>query len=186
MNKIGLFLTLAVFSTFTHAGSLTIPKTYINSEQLLSADLNANMNAIQASVNGNAADIVTLTNQVKPGITFTKLHAADELGLRLLNGTNFTDIGSIAAISGLLLEWRMANRPEVFQQFIHLTNYDKDIITGAIATPVNYPRQYTIIVGDNFGSIIWIAVSISRTTLTLTSSTVADPQVFLERIYSFK
>jgi len=186
MNKIVLILTLVVFSTFTHAGSLTTPKTYINSEQLLATDLNANMNAVQASVNGNATDILTLTNQATSGITFTKLHTADELGLRVANGVNFTDIGSVAAISGLLLEWRMVNNQEVFQQFIYLTNYDKDIITGAIATPANYPRRYTTIVSDSLRKIMWLGVSISGTTLTISTNSVADAQVFLERIYSFK
>ncbi len=120
------------------------------------------------------------------GLTFTKLHAVDELGL-CTGGTctDNTDIGNVANYNGLLLEWRMNGRPEVFQQIIHLTDYDKDVILGIIPNPPNYPRRYTIIVADAFATMMWLGVSINGSNLYISTNSVASPQVYLQRIYSF-
>jgi len=125
------------------------------------------------------------------GISFNKLHASDELNLVMSSsiGPNVegssTDIGDIANYKGLMLEWRMNGRPEVFHQFIYLSDYDKDIILGNISTPTDYPRRYTTILSDGFGTMMWLGVSIKGTRLYLSTNSQADPRVKLQRIFSF-
>jgi len=191
---------LVLFVAFAHADNLTIPNSYGTGDRLTAQNLNNNMNAVKSSIddnngriNINASDIAALIADVNAlkaqigsttgsGINFTKLHTADELGLGV---SGSVDIGSVANIKGLLLEWRMANRQEVFQQFVYLSDYDKSVITGAIQPPANYPRRYTTIVSDSFGTMMWLGVSITGTTLTVSTNSTANPQVSLERIFSF-
>lgn len=128
------------------------------------------------------------------GLSFVKLHAEDELNLVM--GTSVgptvpgssTSIGDVTSYNGLVLEWRMNGRPEVFHQFIHLSAYDKAVILGQVAVNPyvdNYPRRYTTIVADGFGQMMWLGVSISGDRLYLSTNSVANPQVRLQRIFAF-
>lgn len=133
---------------------------------------------------------------VGPGMTFTKLHGEDELNL-VMSGSvgpyvpgSSTSIGDITNYNGLVLEWRMNGRPEVFHQFIHLSALDKAAILGNVppsSDPYDYqyPRRFTTIVADGFGTMMWLGVSISGDRLYLSTNSVANPQVRLQRIYSF-
>lgn len=123
------------------------------------------------------------------GFNVVKLHAQDELNLVLGGsvGPNVTgssaNIGDISNYKGLILEWRMWNRPEVFHQFIYLSDYDKDVILGNIAVPTDYPRRYTTILSDAIGTIMWLGVSLEGTQIYLSATSVANPSPRLQRIY---
>lgn len=123
------------------------------------------------------------------GFNVQKLHAQDELGLVMSSsvGPNVAgssvNIGNIAKYTGLILEWRMDGRPEVFHQFIYLSDYDKDVILGNISTPSEYPRRYTTLLSDGFGTLMWLGVSLSGTQLYLSTNSVANPTPKLQRIY---
>jgi hypothetical protein len=127
----------------------------------------------------------------KAGMSYRMLHRGN-LGLVMGSTTgpnvvgSSTDIGDINKYSGLLLEWKMNGRPEVFQQLILLSDYDKQIILGTIATPEDYPRRYTTILADNFGTLMWLGVSIEGTRLYLSTNSVASPRLTLERIYGIE
>jgi len=134
-----------------------------------------------------------------PGFTFTKLHAEDELNLVMSSSVgpyvpgSSAGIGDITNYNGLVLEWRMNGRPEVFHQFIHLSALDKDVILGNVPAPSDpdnpyhsaYPRRFTTIVADDFGTMMWLGVSISGDRLYLSTNSVANPRVRLQRIYAF-
>lgn len=124
------------------------------------------------------------------GFNVKKLHTQDELNLVKSSsvGPNVpgssTNIGDVSNYKGLILEWRMNGRPEVFHQFIYLTEYDKDIILGNTAEPSDYPRSYTTILSDGFGTMMWLGVSIQGTQLYLSTNSVANPTPNLQRIYA--
>jgi hypothetical protein len=123
------------------------------------------------------------------GFNVKKLHQIDELNLIMTGqvGPNVpgssTNIGDISPYKGLILEWRMNNRPEVFHQVIYLSPRDKDIILGRISPPANYPRRYTTILADGFATMMWLGVSIQGTQLYLSTNSVANPTPRLQRIY---
>ncbi len=123
------------------------------------------------------------------GLNIVKLHAEDQLGLEMsttigpdVPGSS-VNIGDISRFKGLILEWQMDGRPEVFHQFIYLSEYDKDVILGNISTPDNYPRRYTKIISDSFGTMMWLGVSIDGTQLYLSTNSEANPSPKLQRIY---
>ena len=124
------------------------------------------------------------------GMLVKKLHTTDELDLHVTSITgpyvagSSTDIGNITDYNGLLLEWRMDTRAEVFQQVIYLSDYDKSIILGTIAPPANYPRRYTTILSDNFGTIMWLGVSMTGTRLYLSTNSSPSPTPRLQRIFA--
>ncbi len=123
------------------------------------------------------------------GFNVVKLHTQDELNLIMSSsvGPNVVgssaNIGDVANYKGLILEWRMDGRGEVFQQFIYLSEYDKDIILGNTTPPTDYPRRYTTILSDGFGQIMWLGVSIQGTQLYLSTNSIASPTPKLQRIY---
>jgi len=94
------------------------------------------------------------------------LHEEDELNLFMTPSQgpfvpgSSTNIGDISTYKGLILEWRMNGRSEVFHQFIFLSQQDKNIILGNTPAPPNYPRRYTTILSDGFGTMMWLGVSI--------------------------
>jgi hypothetical protein len=123
------------------------------------------------------------------GFNVRKLHQVDELNL-IMTGTigpnvfgSSTNIGDITPYKGLILEWRMNNRPEVFHQVIYLSPRDKDIILGRIPKPANYPRRYTTILADGFATMMWLGVSLEGTQLYLSTNSVANPTPRLQRIF---
>jgi hypothetical protein len=125
------------------------------------------------------------------GFHVKKLHTQDELNLINTGvwGPNVpgssTDIGDVQQYKGLILEWRMqTSRAEVFHQIIYLSQKDKDIITGVIPKPANYPRRYTTILADNFATMMWMGVSIQGTRLYMSTNSVANPTPRLMRIYA--
>ena len=124
------------------------------------------------------------------GFNVIKLHAQDELDLVMSTsiGPNVpgssANIGNISNYKGLVLEWRMNGRSEVFHQFIYLSDYDKDIILGNIPEPTDYPRRYTTILSDGFGTMMWLGVSLQGTQLYLSTNSVANPSPRLQRIYA--
>lgn len=123
------------------------------------------------------------------GFNVVKLHSQDELNLVMSSsvGPNVPgsswNIGDISKLKGLILEWRMDGRPEVFHQFIYLSDYDKDVILGTIGTPTDYPRRYTTILSDGFGTLMWLGVSLDGTQLYLSTNSVANPSPKLQRIF---
>jgi hypothetical protein len=123
------------------------------------------------------------------GFNVVKLHSQDELNLVMTSsvGPNVPgsswNIGDISKLKGLILEWRMDGRPEVFHQFIYLSDYDKDVILGTIGTPTDYPRRYTTILSDGFGTLMWLGVSLDGTQLYLSTNSVANPSPKLQRIF---
>lgn len=123
------------------------------------------------------------------GLNVVKLHAADELDLVMSSsvGPNVpgssANIGDISKYKGLILEWRMNGSPEVFHQFVYLSDYDKDVILGNIAAPAEYPRRYTTILSDGFGTMMWLGVSLQGTQIYLSTNSVANPGVKLQRIF---
>lgn len=123
------------------------------------------------------------------GFNVVKLHSQDELNLVMSSsvGPNVPgsswNIGDISKLKGLILEWRMDGRPEVFHQFIYLSDYDKDVILGTIVTPTDYPRRYTTILSDGFGTLMWLGVSLDGTQLYLSTNSVANPSPKLQRIF---
>jgi hypothetical protein len=124
------------------------------------------------------------------GMNVKKLHSQDELNLIMTDsrGPNVpgssTDIGDITNYKGLVLEWRMNGRPEVFHQFIYLSPRDKNIILGRQSPPTDYPRRYTTILSDGFGTIMWLGVSMQGTRLYLSTNSVANPTPRLQRIFA--
>lgn len=124
------------------------------------------------------------------GFNVIKLHTQDELDLVMSVSTgpnvpgSSANIGDISNYKGLVLEWRMNERPEVFHQFIYLSDYDKDIILGNIPEPTDYPRRYTTILSDGFGTMMWLGVSLQGTQLYLSTNSVANPSPRLQRIYA--
>ena len=123
------------------------------------------------------------------GFNVVKLHTQDELNLVMstsigpyVPGSSW-NIGDISKLKGLILEWRMDGRPEVFHQFIYLSGYDKDVILGTIGTPTDYPRRYTTILSDGFGTLMWLGVSLDGTQLYLSTNSVANPSPKLQRIF---
>ena len=175
-------LTIANKVTMTGTAPVTITG---NPTVIASNPVAISIAAATTSAAGSmsAADKTKLNGITANGVTYTKLHVSDELHLTVGNST---DIGSIINYTGLLIEWRMNNRPEVFQQYIYLSAYDKDVILGNISLPANYPRRYTTIVADGSATMMWLGVSITGTTLTVSTNSVASPQVFLERIYKIE
>jgi hypothetical protein len=175
-------LTIANKVTLTGTAPVTITG---NPAVIASNPVTISLAAATTSAAGSmsAADKTKLDGITANGVKYTKLHVADELHLTVGNSTN---IGNVINYTGLLLEWRMANRPEVFHQYIYLSPYDKDVILGNIALPANYPRRYTTIVADSYGTAMWLGVSISGTTLYVSTNSVSNPQVFLERIYKIE
>jgi hypothetical protein len=124
------------------------------------------------------------------GFNVVKLHTQDELDL-VMSGSvgpnvpgSSANIGDISNYKGLVLEWRMNGGPEVFHQFIYLSDYDKDIILGNIPEPTDYPRRYTTILSDGFGTMMWLGVSLQGTQLYLSTNSVANPSPRLQRIYA--
>ena len=124
------------------------------------------------------------------GFNVMKLHDSNELDLVMGTTTgpyvsgSSVNIGDISKYKGLILEWRMYDRPEVFQQFIYLSEYDKDIILGNITTPEYYPRRYTTILSDGAGIMMWLGVSIQGTQLYLSTNSKANPALRLQRVYA--
>lgn len=123
------------------------------------------------------------------GFNVKKLHEADELNLFATSqiGPNVpgssTNIGDISPYKGLILEWRMNNRSEVFHQVIFLSQRDKDVILGRIPPPSNYPRRYTTILADNFATMQWLGVSIIGTQLFISTNSSPGPTTRLQRIF---
>lgn len=123
------------------------------------------------------------------GFNVVKLHTQDELNLVMSSsvGPNVPgsswNIGDISKLKGLILEWRMESRQEVFHQFIYLSDYDKDVILGTIGTPIDYPRRYATILSDGFGTLMRLGVSIEGTQLYLSTNSVASPSPRLQRIF---
>ena len=123
------------------------------------------------------------------GFNVKKLHPEDELNLfaTSASGPNVpgssTSIGDITPYKGLILEWRMNNRSEVFHQVIYLSPRDKDIILGRIPPPANYPRRYTTILADGFATIQWLGVSMIGTRLFISTNSSPSPTPRLQRIY---
>lgn len=124
------------------------------------------------------------------GFNVVKLHTQDELNLVMgsASGPNVpgssANIGDISNYKGFVIEWRMDGRPEVFHQFIYLSDYDKDIILGNIPEPTDYPRGYTTIISDGFGTMMWLGVSLQGTQLYLSTNSTANPSPKLQRIYA--
>lgn len=124
------------------------------------------------------------------GFNVIKLHIQDELNLVMSSsiGPNVpgssANIGNISNYKGLILEWRMNGRPEVFHQFIYLSNYDKDIILGNMANPADYPRRYTTILSDGFATMMWLGVSLQGTQIYLSTNSIYNPPVMLQRIFA--
>ncbi len=124
------------------------------------------------------------------GFNVVKLHTQDELDLVMSSsvGPNVpgssANIGDISNYKGLVLEWRMNGRSEVFHQFIYLSDYDKDIILGNIPEPTDYPRCYTKIISDGSGTMMWLGVSLQGTQLYLSTNSEANPSPRLQRIYA--
>lgn len=117
------------------------------------------------------------------GLNVVKLHAQDELNI-VFNQASSINIGDISTYKGLILEWRMNDRTEVFHQFIYLSDYDKEIILGRISTPANYPRRYTTILSDGFATMMWLGVSLQGTQLYLSTNSHANPTPRLQRLYA--
>jgi len=123
------------------------------------------------------------------GFNVKKLHEIDELNLfsTSASGPNVpgssTNIGDITPYKGLIIEWRMNNRSEVFHQVIFLSQRDKDIILGRIPPPQNYPRRYTTILADGFATMMWLGVSIIGTQLFISTNSSPSPTPRLQRIY---
>lgn len=124
------------------------------------------------------------------GLNVMKLHTQDELNLEMSSsigpnvpGSSF-NIGDVSRYKGLILEWRMSNRPEVFHQFVYLSEYDKDVILGNIEEPEDYPRRYTTILSDSFGTMMWLGVSIQGSQLYLSTNSEANARPRLQRIYA--
>ncbi|HRJ16228.1 MAG TPA: hypothetical protein PLI34_14615 [Saprospiraceae bacterium] len=124
------------------------------------------------------------------GLHVKKLHTEDELNLTRTTTTgpnvpgSSTDIGDITQYKGLVLEWRIKDSREVFHQFIYLSQYDKAVILEIIPTPEDYPRRYTTILSDNFGTLMWLGVSIQGTRLYISTNSVASPTTRLQRIFA--
>lgn len=128
------------------------------------------------------------------GWNVVKLHAEDQLDLVMSSsvGPNVpgssTEIGDIADYKGLILEWRMQGRPEVFQQIIYLSPEDKDIIRGHVEITDDpedsqYPKRYTTILSDGSGTMMWLGVSLQGNRLYLSTNSKANPSTRLQRIY---
>lgn len=94
-----------------------------------------------------------------------------------------TDIGDLSDYKGLLLEWQMQGRPEVFQQVIYLSPEDKDVISGNVEAPEHHPKRYTTILSDGFGTMMWLGVSIQGSRLYLSTNSQANATPRLQRIY---
>jgi hypothetical protein len=124
------------------------------------------------------------------GMNVKKLGNQDELNLIVTSSIgpfvpgSSTNIGDISTYKGLILEWRMNARAEVFHQFIFLSQQDKDIILGNAPTPPNYPRRYTTILADGFATMMWLGVSIIGSQLFISTNSVANPTPRLQRIYA--
>jgi hypothetical protein len=123
------------------------------------------------------------------GFNVKRLHEADELNLFWTPavGPNVPgssqNIGDITPYKGLILEWRMNLRSEVFHQVIYLSQHDKDVILGKIPPPQNYPRRYTTILADGFATMMWMGVSIIGTQLFISTNSAPSPTPRLQRIY---
>ena len=126
------------------------------------------------------------------GFHVKKMHTEDVLSLVLTDsfGPNVpgasTDVGDISDLKGLIIEWRLPWRT-IFQQFIYLSQHDKDVITGKIPLDSldsdSYPRAFTTILADSWGTMMWLGISLQGTRLYISTNSKANPEPILQRIY---
>jgi hypothetical protein len=61
---VAIAAALALAATSAHAGTVTVPHTFVSGTPAKAEDVNANFSAIATAVNGNAADVAALVSSV--------------------------------------------------------------------------------------------------------------------------
>ena len=99
--SISVFVSLLVLSHSAYSDDLTLPNTFTAGTPARAADVNANFTAVEASVDDNAADIVTNSTDIGSNAVASQANASEIATNNAAIQANAAAIGGLTAGSGI-------------------------------------------------------------------------------------